>query len=480
MTLEDCRGLLARRSAALRRAELRASARAAELLRAERALAPTLRMGASYRTERVPTTSTFIDPSGIYERRAGRFDTAIIGDLPTGAHFELLLREEVGSITAQSVSLSPFYTTTLGLELRQPFLQGLGRPGTSIEIQRARHALAVASQQAREEISALEAELERRYWLLARAERRLGVVGKLRELAERRLGLAARALAQGRTSERDQRLALADLDRAGGQELVARRERDVAEQRLLAYVVSPDDVLGSAARLPALEAVSEPPASPPAVEVLPAAVTSHPRVLRLEHQVHRWEREAEQARDRGRARLDAVTRVGSVGLAGQSIAERRGLPVPPDRLVGGFGQSFSNALSDRFLAFEVGLELTLPLGAVFSAGSPEEARIELERTRRELELARVEVALGLREAAVSLAAEQRRVGTLAREVDQVAQRLEAERLSLQGGHTDALGLIEVERAHLEAQLRLIDARFEVVLRAVELTHGPVLSPATGP
>src|SRR5262249_35219524 len=141
LTVEQCQRWFESRNQALRMAELDVRLRSAELADAERGLLPSLRIASYYLSEDVPTTSTYIDNRGIYAHSAMRLETALAGQASYGTGYQLSIREDRSIVDARSVNLSPAYTTSVDLFLRQPLLRGLGYMLTQTDVPRAQHTL---------------------------------------------------------------------------------------------------------------------------------------------------------------------------------------------------------------------------------------------------------------------------------------------------------------------------------------------------
>lgn len=328
--------------------------------------------------------------------------------LPTGGTLSFTTsasRDETDNVFA---ILSPSWSTSVALELRQPLLKNRSvdpaRQGLRVaRVDRTRSAAAVARVTA-ETVAAVE----RAYWTLLAARRDVEARRSAVALAEKQKADVEARVEAGTLSEADRAAPVAELERRRGELFASREAAARAGNALKALLLAdPADPLWSASLVPADE--PEPPAAPaPDVDAaLVAAAERRPEVAEAASRLARLEVEDEAARDRARPQLDLVAAYARRGLAG---SRNPGLSPPfpidatsiPDAIDGGLGRSSGTIGEGRFPDASIGLALTVPLGN--RAARADEAAARSSRTQAELALLKVRqaIAVELRNAGVAL------------------------------------------------------------------------------
>lgn len=377
----------------------------------------TLRADARYRDRTDPVNSLL---SGAPSGEVGPSTYGVLGSvslvqlLPTGGTVSLsssVARERTNSTFGL---LTPSYTTSLGLEVRQPLLANRAidpaRRGLRIaRIDRDRSAASLARV-----ASDTVAAVERAYWTLVAARSEVEARTSAVALAERQRDDVASRIEAGVLSEADAAAPLAELERRKGELLGAREARSRAENALRALLTDdPGDPIWESSVLPADS--PEPPA--PAPVDLPAALAQaakeRPEVAEAAARLDRVAIEEKAAKDRVLPQLDVVAGYTARGLAGsQNPGAQAPFPVPvtvPERLDGSLGRSVGTLFEGRFPDASIGLSFALPVGnraaraeAAMAASYREQAVIGMAATRQRVELE-------VRNAAVALATAVQRV-----------------------------------------------------------------------
>ena len=385
--------------------------------RAKGAYDPALRADARWRDRTDPVNSIISGaPSGELAPTSSGYaaNLGISQLLPTGGTLALTTtasRDETDNVFS---ILSPSWSTSIGLELRQPLLRNLS-------IDPARQSLRVARVDRTRSAASLArvtaetvAAVERSFWTLFAARRDLDARASAVALAERQKGDVEARVEAGTLSEADLAPPVAELERRRGDLWASREAASRAENALKALLLAdPADPLWSARLAPAEE--PEPSAPAPDVDAaLASAVARRPEVAEASARLERLAVEDEAARDRTRPQLDLVAAYARRGLAGSQNPDLDP-PFPvdataiPDAIDGELGRSYGTIREGRFPDASIGLALTLPLGnraaradAVAARSSRAQAELALLKVRQGVE---VEV----RNAAVSLETAGQRV-----------------------------------------------------------------------
>lgn len=363
--------------------------------RATGAYDPTLRAEARWRDRTDPVNSILSGaPAGDLAPSTSGYAASLGLSqlLPTGGTFSLATSVSRDETTNVFSILSPSWSTSVGLELRQPLLRNLridpARQGLRIaRVDRARSAASVARVTAE-----TVASVERAFWSLLAARRDLEARQSAVDLAGRQKADVDARVEAGTLSEADLAAPVAELERRKGDLFASREAASRAENGLKSLLLAdPADPLWSARLVPA-EETEEPPVPPPDVDAALASATAlRPEVAEAAARLDRLAVEDEAARDRIRPQLDLVAAYVGRGLAGD---QNPGIAPPfpigateiPDAIDGGLGRSWGTVAEGRFPDASVGLAFTLPLGN--RAARADAAAARSARTQAELSLLR--------------------------------------------------------------------------------------------
>jgi len=426
--------------------------------RAKGAYDPTLRADARWRDRTDPVNSIISGaPEGELAPNSQGWAASlgISQLLPTGgtlAFTTSATRDETDNVFA---ILSPSWSTSIGLELRQPLLKNRSidpaRQGLRVaRVDRSRSAAAVA-RVASETVAAVE----RAYWTLLAARRDVEARESAVALAVRQKADVEARVGAGTLSEADLAPPVAELERRKGELFASREAAARAGNALKALLLAdPADPLWSASLVPADEPEPLALGAPDVDAALSAAAGRRPEVAEAAARLARLEVEDEAARDRTRPQLDLVAAYARRGMAG---SQNPGLKPPfpidatsiPDAIDGGLGRSYGTIAEGRFPDASIGLALTVPLGN--RAARADAAAARSSRTQAELALlkARQAIEVEVRNAAVAL--------------ETAGQRLEAARAGKAAAETQ----LKAEEDRFEAGL---STSFFVLTRQNDLTQ----------
>ncbi len=400
----------------------------AQLLRTESAYEPTFRLDTRYRDRTDPVNSLLSGaPAGEDGPSTSGLSTSagLSALLPTGATVSLstaVTRERASSTFAL---LSPSYSTSFGLDVRQPLLQ-------SRAIDPARRAIRVArlerdrsTHALRRTVTETVAAVERAYWTLVAARRDLAVRRSSVALATEQQSDSQARIDAGTLPESDLAQPVAELARRKGELFAAEENVRRAENALKSLVLDdPADPLWN----DPLEPTDQPDVTFRPVDLqktLATAREKRPEVADAATVLARQEVDLTAARDRILPQLDLVGSYARRGLAGSQNPNARsitGAPlVVPEMVDGGLGRSFGTIGENRFPDASIGLALTLPIGN--TAARQDVAIADAGRRQSALALAQLKqrVEVEVRNAVTSL--------------ETAAQRIEAARAGLKAAET---------------------------------------------
>ena len=435
LTLAEARARALEKNVDLRVERENAAISASGESRAKGAYDPTLRADARWRDRTDPVNSIISGaPTGELAPTSSGYaaNLGITQLLPTGGTVALTTtasRDETDNVFA---ILSPSWSTSIGLELRQPLLRNLSiDPARQVlrvaRVDRTRTAASVARVTA-ETVAAVE----RAYWTLLAARRDQEARRSAVALAERQKTDVEARVEAGTLSEADLASPVAELERRRGDLYASREAASRAENALKALLLAdPADPLWSSRLVPADEPEAAAPPSPDVDAALASAVALRPEVAEASARLDRLVIDDEAARDRTRPQLDLVAAYARRGLAG---AQNPDLDPPfpvdatsiPDAIDGGLGRSYGTIREGRFPDASVGLALTVPLGnraaradAAVARSSRTQAELALLRTRQAVEVEVRNAAVALETAGQRLAAA--RAGRTAAETQLTAE-----------------------------------------------------------
>ena len=443
ISLGEARALALEKNVDLRVERENATISASGESRAQGAWDPTLRADARWRERTDPVNSILsgapagdLAPTG--SSTGGTL--GLVQLLPTGGTLALstsLFYEKTNNVFA---FLSPSWSTSFGVELRQPLLRNRAIDPARQTLRIARIDRTRSAAALRRVAAEIVASVERAFWTLVAArkdaEARLSAVA----LAERQKADVDARVDAGTLSEADLAAPVAEIERRRGELFAAREAEARAENALKALLLAdPADALW-ASRLRTVEEPGEAAPAPAETAVDVAAAESlRPEVAEAVARLERLVVDDEAARDRVRPQLDFVAGYVGRGLAGD---QNPGIDPPfpigattiPDAVNGGLGRSYGTIAEGRFPDASVGVALSLPLGNRVARADAATARSA--RSQAELALLRVRQQVGVE------------VRNAAAAVESAEQRVAAARAG---------------RAAAETQLRAEEERFEAGL-----------------
>lgn len=402
LTLAEARARALEKNVDLRVERENAAISASGELRSEGAYDPTLRADARWRDRTDPVNSILSGaPTGELAPNYSGYvaNLGISQLLPTGGTVALTTSASRDETTNVFSILSPSWSTSIGLELRQPLLRNLSVDPARQSLRVARVDMTRSAASLARVTAETVAAVERAFWSLLAARRDLDARQSAVALAERQKGDVEARVEAGTLSEADLSSPVAELERRRG-DLFASREAAVrAENALKALLLSdPADPLWSSRLVPADEPEATAAATLDLEAALGSAVALRPEVAEAAARLARLVVEDEAAHDRTRPQLDLVAAYARRGLAGE---QNPGLNPPfpvgadtvPDAVDGGLGRSYGTIREARFPDASVGLALTVPLGnraahadAAIARSSRTQAELALLRTRQAVEV----------------------------------------------------------------------------------------------
>jgi outer membrane protein len=402
----------------------------ASLLRADAPYDPTFRLDARYRNHTDPVNSLLSGaPSNeLSPSSEGYSGAASIGALlPTGGTVSLsasAARDHTNNFLAL---LSPSYSSSMGIDLRQPLLQNLSVDPARRAIRIARLDRERGAASLKRAVADTVASVERAYWNLVAAQRDVQVRAASVGLAAEQRDDTKTKIEVGTLPESDVAQPLAELERRKGDLYASQEQMRRAELLLkLLLLKDSDDPLWNQTLAPA-----DPPETAIArvdlADAIRRAEGNRPELGEAKTVLKEHDVDVDFAKERLKPQLDLVagyTRRGLAGSLNPNAPDAGFLGVPivvPDAATGGFGRSFATIREGRFPDASIGLSLSVP---VFNSGAKGDLAIaRAQRTQAEILVAQQKqrVAVEVRNAVLTL--------------DTAAQRIDAARAGREAAET---------------------------------------------
>jgi outer membrane protein TolC len=393
-------------------------------------------------------------------------DVSLVRLLPSGGSLSFFAAGDRARSDGAFSLLSPAYTSTFGVELRQPLLRdrAIDPARSGIRVARSERGRSAAS--LARTVSDTLAAVEAAYWTLLAAQQNVAVREAAVELAGQQLEETRHRISAGALPENEEAQPRAELERRKGERLAAQEQATRAENALKALILDDGSESLWGMRLVPRDAAETEAVALDVGAAIRAAVEKRPEIREAEAALASREVELQASRDQLKPRLDAFAAYTRRGLAGSLNPTAAGLPgqpvVVPRDLEGGLGRSLGTVADALYPDFRVGLTLSVPLGNRSAKAAAAAARAGERRAAAELgrvrQAVRVEVLNA--SAAVEAAAERVAAARAAREAAEIQLASEKERFGV-GLSTNFLVLTrqnELSRARLDLIEALSDHR----------------------
>ena len=390
----------------------------------------------------------------------------------------------------QFVALNPQYPTSLSLSYTQPLWRGLKIDNSRRQIEIARKNLSLTDAQFRQRAIETITNVQRAYWDLVFALRSLQVQRDAVTVARTQLGHNKRLVEQGQLAPIDVVAAEAQISTYEQNVFAAVEEVSRAENTLKNLIAENQKAeLWAESIVPTDSAeltvpdVSLPDALKTAMENRPELQQSN--VLREINQI-----DQRYFKDQTKPAVDLVGTYGVSGLAGaissagvnpftasslqvrqrvDELSELAGLEplpiVPPQtfapELLGGYGQSLSNLLANRYGNFKVGVQISLPLRNRTAEANLGRALVEGERIGTQREQLEQTIQVDVRNALQAMRSAQARLraATATREANE--QQFASEQRKLDAGQSTTFLVLERQTNLTEARALELKAQTDL-------------------
>jgi outer membrane protein len=408
------------------------------IARAEAAFDPVIRGDTRYRHQKIPVVSVLSGaPSGELAPTSSGISSA--------ASFSQLFSSGASLTASSTVSrdttnnfftlISPAWFTSVGVELRQPLLQGRGIDPARRAVRVSRASVDRSEASLRRVVAETVAAVEQSYWNVVAARRDVSIRASTLALAERQRDDARVRVEAQVAPESDLAQFTAEIERRRGDLFASRETATRAELLLKSLILDSADAPQWNTTL-ALEYLPAPATAPVDLETaLKDAAADRPELADVDARQALQAIELDAARDRLKPQLDIVGGYTARGVAGgrnEDVFPFPGLPIEfNEELQGALGASLESVALNRFPDLAAGVVLTIPIGhraAHADIAAAESAARQIAAARERI---RIQIAVEVRNAAAAVETAGQRIeaARAARAAAEIQLRAEEDRLS---------------------------------------------------
>ena len=448
----------------------------------------TLHWSPSILSAKIPTGSILMGADGVLSEHVHTENFSVRQMLPwAGAGVEVDFDNSRQSSTNPFESLNPYFNSQLAVNLTQPLLRNraIDPYRAELKIRRKRLDLSETDFVLRN-IDAIT-RVEQAYWDLAAARQAVDVLSDTVELARRQLAMTKRMVAAGTQAQIEISAAEAEFERRLDTYYSGVGRVTEAENGLkLLLTSSREDSLWGDEIVPVDIETPEPPEAGDLREAVGAALKQRPEMRMIGTQRDVAAVQTKLSADQVKPQLNLVAGYANTGLAGavaatdplselfgamtnqiNELSAPAGLPpialnfgaLPPS-LTGGYGKSLSNLFSGSYPTVQVGLTLDLtPRNRAAHANLAQSAILE---RRLKLEQARLELGIEaqVRNAMQALATSRQRIVAAEASARAAKEKLDSETRMYQSGESTNFLVLTRQNEYADSRQRDVLARLD--------------------
>jgi HAE1 family hydrophobic/amphiphilic exporter-1 len=448
----------------------------------------TLHWSPSVLSSKIPTGSVLMGADGILSEHVHTENFSARQMLPwAGAGLEVDFDNSRQSSTNPFESLTPYFNSQLTIDFTQPLLRNRAIDPYRAELKIRRKRLDLSETDFALRNIDVITRVEQAYWDLVAARQAVDVLSDTVELARRQLAMTKRMVAAGTQAQVEISAAEAELERRldtyySGIGLVTEAENGLK----LLLTSSREDSLWGDEIVPVDIETLEPPEASDLREAVGAALKQRPEMRMIGAQRDVAAIQTKLGADQLKPQLNLVAAYANTGLAGSvaatdplselfgamtnqinELSVPAGLPpivfnfgaLPPS-LSGGYGKSLSNLFSGSYPTVQVGL--TLDLTPRNRAAHANLAQSEILERRLKLEQARIELGIEaqVRNAMQALATARQRIVAAEASARAAKEKLDSETRMYQSGESTNFLVLTRQNEYADSRQRDVLARLD--------------------
>ena len=463
LALEDCLRRALAHNLSIQIARFSPAIAETRVVEAEAVFDPAYFMNnAAGRTRR--ETGSFISGATILVAKEWDFSSGIGSLLPTGATVSLSQDWTYLETNSAFINPNPQYAASMPLAVRQPLLRGAGLVVNRSPILLARMDRDVSLADFQVRLMDTLLEVERTYWQLVVAQRRVEAVSEALAAARENRRVVQRRFEEGR----DRRVLVSLADSAVTSReadlIVARLDQARTSDQLKRFLNDPELPLEEPVILRATDApLSEPAPVDEAVlqRSMVAAMQYRPEMAQAQTRLAQQDLRERVARHERLPRMDLV---GAYGLTGLSRA----------------GRDLDWALHRQFgtelFEWSAGVEFEVPLGNRAAVAAYKRAHLEREQALKQREDTRQAILLEVSTAVRDLAAAEKAILATRAAREAAEQTLRDQQANVGAGAALQKDLLDAQKDLADARVREVQAMaaYMASLAALERAKGSLL------
>lgn len=403
-----------------------------------------------------PQNSTFLSPLRSLNASTATASAGISKGLISGGSVGLSFENQHQNINNPLLSFSPYSTSTLRLDFRQPLLRGFGPAVTTRYIRIARNNQKVSDLVFRQQVISTIHAVIRLYWDLASLTEDVRVRQEALASAEQLLRDTRELATQG---------VRASIDVTRAQAEVARRQRNIVIARSLArqqsellkdYLLreSEDKLREIAIETTEPLVVPDAPAQQPLEQLAVQALQERPDLAQARLQLENSMTNLKGSRSALRPALDVVASAANNGLGGQPNETKLSSLAPSSPnpfFVGGYGDALGQVFQRNFPDYGVALQFSVPV--LNRAAKADVTRDQIQVRQQELRLKQLEKQARLEIRNAQIAVEEAHASYESARQERILeeQTLEAEKEKLDVGASTTFLVIQYQRDLTQAR-----------------------------
>ena len=385
----------------------------------------------------------------------------------TGTSYTLFLSGARSSTTSLTALFNPQVTSSFGVGINQPLLNGFGYRANARFIRLARNSANIADSVFRQQVITTISQILNLYYDLVYYRENVRV-------AERSLALAQKTLSDNKRQVEIGTLAPIEVVRAESE--VAARQQDLIvaqtgfqqQQEVIKTALSKQvDKELAAAEIDPTDQLPEPKPEdvPPLDEALSLAARNRPEIEQADLNVRGQEITVKANRNGLLPSLDFFATFIGQGLSGNRCGQ--GVPVTlcvqdpatyGQIMPGGSFQALSQTLHGRFPDYSFGISLSIPIRNRSAQADAARALLEERQLRTQLQKTKNQVAQEVRNAEIALIQARAQIEAARKAVTLAEQTLDAEQKKFQLGESTVFLVIQAQRDLVVAEVRQVLAR----------------------
>jgi outer membrane protein TolC len=379
----------------------------------------------------------------------------------TGTSYTLFLSGSRSTSTSLTALFNPQVTSSFGVGINQPLLNGFGYRANARFIRLAKNSANIADSVFRQQVITTVTQVLNLYYDLVYyrenvrvAERSLALAQKTLNDNQRQVEIGTLApievvRAESEVAARQQDLIVAQTGLQQQQEFIRTALSKQVDKELAAAEIDPTDQLPE----------PKPEDVPPLDEALSLAAKNRPEIEQADLNLRGQEITVKANRNGLLPSLNFFATYIGQGLSGNSCG--LGGPAPmcvQDLVPGGSSQALSQTFQGQFPDYSFGLSLSFPIRNRSAQADAARALLEERQLRTQLQKTKNQVAQEVRNAEIALTQAKAQIEAARKAVTLARQTLDAEQKKFQLGESTVFLVIQAQRDLVAAEVRNVLAR----------------------